>query len=525
MYASMPFLLEEAVVEVYLDKGWELATSTNSYIDVENCGDEFYDYLPTLEDLLQKIDVVVQRKQYAQELSMDLSAALKARLSSLLTGSKGLMLNTRRSTPLGELMQEQVILELKYVGDDDEKCFLMGLILSSIYEYLEVHHEAEKDLRHVLLIEEAHRLLKRTPDFSAMESSNPRGKAVETFTNIISEIRAYGEGVIIDDQIPAKLAPDVVKNTNLKIVHRTLAKDDRDYVGATMRLIPEQNDELPLLKVGQAVCHREGWDKPFLIQIPEVKDSCGHEVDNNRVKEAMSPYHAEHIQVFRRLPGFEKDPRIPNAFSRLDFRRFDASIYQGVIALAVLGVVGDYESVTTTGLRLRNLISRHTKDTEALMQDCRYIWYVNRFISKLNEAYHSNYKVALQAHQALIDLWFTDNPEVIGPASMKLRQSLEIIVDGGHPLDPMTSWYADNSNAVSTLSNTLKNDTWSENYQKLDAYLIKAAKNIVIDANINDYDLCIIKQCILRSILRGNPNAALIMSHYRKTYCKERKSI
>ena len=43
------------------------------------------------------------------------------------------------------------------------------------------------------------------------ESANPRGKAVEMFSDILAEIREYGEGFIIVDQVPAKLAPDVAE--------------------------------------------------------------------------------------------------------------------------------------------------------------------------------------------------------------------------------------------------------------------------------------------------------------------------
>ena len=32
------------------------------------------------------------------------------------------------------------------------------------------------------------------------------------------------DGIFIADQIPTKLAPDTIKNTNLKVVHRTVAE-------------------------------------------------------------------------------------------------------------------------------------------------------------------------------------------------------------------------------------------------------------------------------------------------------------
>jgi len=45
-------------------------------------------------------------------------------------------------------------------------------------------------------------------------TANPKGRAIEVFSNILSEIRAYGEGIIIAEQIPAKLIPDAIKNTS-----------------------------------------------------------------------------------------------------------------------------------------------------------------------------------------------------------------------------------------------------------------------------------------------------------------------
>ena len=61
------------------------------------------------------------------------------------------------------------------------------------------------------------------------EAGAPAAHAVEMF----AEIRAYGESLVIAEQIPAKLVPDVIKNTAVKIVHRLPAADDRQAVGAT----------------------------------------------------------------------------------------------------------------------------------------------------------------------------------------------------------------------------------------------------------------------------------------------------
>ena len=68
------------------------------------------------------------------------------------------------------------------------------------------HHEG---LRHVTLIEEAHRLLSKTSDdFGNLENVSTKSKAVEAFCNILSEIRAFGEGILVAEQIPTKLAQE-----------------------------------------------------------------------------------------------------------------------------------------------------------------------------------------------------------------------------------------------------------------------------------------------------------------------------
>ncbi len=100
MYGPMAYILEDAIVSIYRDKGWDLAVSENVYLkklDPDERMDRFHDYLPTLRELYTKVEKTVQQKRYAPEQTMNIEAALKSRLSSLLTGSKGLMLDCKRN--------------------------------------------------------------------------------------------------------------------------------------------------------------------------------------------------------------------------------------------------------------------------------------------------------------------------------------------------------------------------------------------------------------------------------------------
>lgn len=432
MYASMPYILEEAIIEIYRDKGWDLATTTNRYLDDIN-SDEFYDYIPTLQDLYGKIEPTVKRKAYAQEQTMNIQAALMARLSSLLTGSKGLMLNTVRSTPLDELMKQPVVLELKNIGDDDEKCFIMGLILSSIYQNLENTGRIGSSLSHVLLIEEAHRLLRRTPEFVSPEIGNSRGKAVETFTNVISEIREYGEGIIIVDQIPSKLTPDVVKNTNIKIIHRTLAKDDREYVGGTMNLTDTQDKELCILETGQAVVHREGMDKAFLVQMDRQKGDL-KTITNAEIHEHMKDFRRGDLQHY----GLDKRAGLAEAFSREDFRRHSPNLLACMVS-SLIAVMTRGTSATDEARRTFAFVLGHDLGiTDEIRRDCHAVYNIDLLFSRLQEKYGGNYRECLRAKRLFIDSWFGVDIDVA-----ELRKSAADFTSSAdsEPFTGILRWY------------------------------------------------------------------------------------
>ena len=302
MYASMPYILEEAILEVYRDRGWDLGRSENRFVEVYR--EDFRDYLPTLRDLYWKVDEVVKRKGYFQEQQMNIQAALKARLSSLLVGAKGTMLDTPRSLPAKDLFERPVIVELENLGDDDEKAFLMGLLVSRLYEWRKAtfRNDAVQPLRHVLVVEEAHRLLANIPDTSAnQELGNPRGKAVSAFVDMLSEVRAYGEGVVVVDQLPSRVSPNIVKGTGAKIVHRLLATDDRENVGGTMGLTDEQIADLSLLRTGQCVASQDGDLKAFQVLVPKCEE---HEVRaGGEISEATAKYKADNATFFATPPG------------------------------------------------------------------------------------------------------------------------------------------------------------------------------------------------------------------------------
>ncbi len=278
MFAGMPQVLEEAILDVYTERGWSLFTSENRFLRHRHTLDELAALTPCLEDLHDQIELVMIRKGYATEVRQNMGAALRSRLKGLMVGNKGLMLNTSRSTPLRDLFEHPTVIELKNLGDDEEKAFVMALIFARLYEHAEVRQRdipasRRGTLQHLTLIEEAHRLLRARPGQASAEVGDPRSKAVSMFTDMLAEMRAYGEGFIIADQVPTALAPETLKNSNLKIVHRLNDPHDRQIVGSSINLTERQIRHLNTLSPGFAVVHDERIGEAVLTHVARVKET------------------------------------------------------------------------------------------------------------------------------------------------------------------------------------------------------------------------------------------------------------
>ncbi|MCP6757169.1 MAG: DUF87 domain-containing protein [Fischerella sp. CENA71] len=279
MWTPLPQILEQCLHVIYEDRGWDITTNTNRRLrERENVSLAF----PTLTELSIKVEEYTRQLGYDEKVTGDLRAALLTRINGLRVGGKGAMFDTQYSNSMEDLLSQSTIMELQNMGDDDDKAFFMGLLLIRLVEYRRVQGDSNNDLRHLLVIEEAHRLLSNVPARSNEEQADPRGKAVETFANLLSEIRAYGQGVVIIDQVPIKLSPDAIKNTNLKVVHRIVSAEDRLSLAGAMAMEEEQAIRFSTLTLGEAVVFRDGEDAPLLVQVPAAKGLHGQVIPTDQ---------------------------------------------------------------------------------------------------------------------------------------------------------------------------------------------------------------------------------------------------
>lgn len=263
MEAAIPQLIERAIYACYEDYGWSLDTNENS-----DYKDPFADGVfafPTLSDMLRKTEEVVEEQGFDDRLKKDYIGSIKARLQGLTLGAKGFMLDCPRSIDFIKLLDRKVVLELEEIPNAAQKSLIIGFVLTNLLQAVKYKFKKSGKVHHITLIEEAHRLLSK-PEPGGSPSQK---QAAETFADMLAEIRKYGESLVIADQIPGKLTPEVMKNTNTKIIHRLFAQDDKEAVGHTMGLEEEQANFLSNLQIGRAVVFNGNWPKAIQVQITQ----------------------------------------------------------------------------------------------------------------------------------------------------------------------------------------------------------------------------------------------------------------
>ncbi len=315
MEAAIPQIIESALYKCYEDYGWDIATSTNRRYD-NPFANGIYAF-PTLSDLIKQTENVVEEQGFDDRLKNDYVGSIKARLQGLLVGAKGFMLNTPRSIDFADLVERDVILELEEIKSGAEKSLIMGFVLINLNEAIKLKYKEYKrqsrEFKHITLIEEAHRLLSKY-----VVGDNPSKKlGVETFSDMLAEVRKYGESLIIVDQIPDKLTPEVLKNTNTKIVHKLFATDDKNAIGNTMALNDEQKEFLSNLEVGRAIISNQDFAKPLQVQIKELNNISTTQselVEEGEIRALALGYYQQYykrgviqgLEIYKQKPSFDE---------------------------------------------------------------------------------------------------------------------------------------------------------------------------------------------------------------------------
>ena len=252
--AAMPMggplqgLLAEAVETVYAERPREAG-------------------FPRMRDLLAAARRIVDTKGYEGEVLGNLKAALDVRVGLLCRRSLGRVFDCEVGSPRPEeLFQRNVVLEMDSLPPE-HACLMSLFVLTALREHVRVTRSSGEPLRHVTFLEEAHNIVGRAGEARASEdAADPKAFAAQYVARMLAEMRALGEGIIVADQLPSAVAPEVIKNTGAKLAHRMVANQDREDLGGTMLLDTAGMEELARLRPGETYFYAEGLYRPRRVQ-------------------------------------------------------------------------------------------------------------------------------------------------------------------------------------------------------------------------------------------------------------------
>lgn len=265
----VPILIEETAYDTIRD----YAEYCNRDFEAEAI--EPLEQYPDIDMMLETAHEVMERKSYADINKDNLTEVLVTRFRSLKRGTRGKILNVSKSTDYHELFGRNVVINISNLSGSKDKSLIMSLLMQALYEYREscyrndehYRKEARKNrLMHLTLVEEAHNVLLKPKD--SQTGGDPQQAAAELFGRMLSEVREYGQGLLVVDQVPTRLIEDATKNTNYKIVHRLTAPDDQELMASCMAFRDDQKYMIPALEKGNAIICGDEDDAAAWVRIP-----------------------------------------------------------------------------------------------------------------------------------------------------------------------------------------------------------------------------------------------------------------
>jgi len=217
--------LSVALPRVYRAAGWDLVTGD------AGGGASAPPASPALGQLHTEVIAVIGRADYDRRTRTRLRSLADARFGSLLDGAAGRFLHGGHPADVGELLRRNVVLAVHDLGATEDRTFVTGALLVRLAEHLRLRAgdrpggtsaaappgppgAPRPSPRHVVVVEDARVMLR---DHGA---GRPATHAAERFTALLAEFGAHGEGVVLAEQRPALLVPDVALCTAVRIVHR-----------------------------------------------------------------------------------------------------------------------------------------------------------------------------------------------------------------------------------------------------------------------------------------------------------------
>jgi len=241
------------------------------------------DIFPSLQDLYETVKRHPLPRKYGREAGFVESAI--NRLSECIIPLRD-MLDCDRGFCIEDLLDRTVVFELDGLLSQNQT-FLVMLLLRFIFEY-RIAEQRRQGLKHVIFFDEGKMVYDKKRDYEP-------GMDVNEIVQFTSQIREFGEGLVVADQMPQSLSDSIKSNVhtlicmsqshgrNTQEMAAALHLTSKDQVIAFKKLISDEPSG-----VFEALVTMSGrWPMPFIIRVSPF--AVEKKVSDQEIEERMEP--------------------------------------------------------------------------------------------------------------------------------------------------------------------------------------------------------------------------------------------
>lgn len=274
METPLEEIFQQAIRQTYSLHGWKNSST------VDDPGTQKFG----LYEFILVFKRIVSSSAYKTETRANIETGGTFRLLNLIEQNKYIY-DTVNTIPINELLSKPTVIELNAIADSEQKALVMALLLIQIFLYTQRKGSNEGNLENIVMIDEAHVLFDNA---GQRDGANKAQQATsKSLQKMIAEIRAYGTGIIIADQLPSKVTEDIVSDTEIKVMFRLVAEKERTLIAGSTNMNEYQAQYLARLKKGEAAVYFADLNSPKLIMTQDVRKVKGmrYSIDDKEIHE------------------------------------------------------------------------------------------------------------------------------------------------------------------------------------------------------------------------------------------------
>ncbi len=353
MESPLDVIFLRAIRQCYAQYGWK-NSSTCEDTDIQPFG---------LFEFILVFRKTVANSDYKAETKANIETGGTFRLLNLFDQNKYIY-DTVNTIPIELLLQRPTVVELNAIADDEQKALIMALLLISICLYTKSKGSSSGQINNVIMIDEAHVLLD-TQASGTYEQSKAQSATVKSLQKMIAEIRSFGTGFIVADQVPSKVTTDIVANTDLKVSFRLVEQNERNILANSINMTEQQSQHLARLKKGEAIVYFSDLESPKVITTPDIRFEKGirYQIPDDEVSKRVQFWKSRSNLL---VPFFECS-FCPQCASRSQCNtgvREKAEYYASHIVSTVGASIKDKETFIKYICRLHKLIIKYETPIE-----------------------------------------------------------------------------------------------------------------------------------------------------------------